>query len=99
MLSHEDERRLAAIERQMLADDPEFVQRFRQSTTSSMSARPAPDAVVTGVRRALCALAVLAALVVVLGMVAISPALVLVGAPLVAAAVWSLRWVRRSNDG
>ena len=99
MMSHEDERRLAAIERQMLDDDPEFVRRFRDSTASSMPAQRAARATVTSVHLVLCSVAAFGGLIAVTGVLAISPALVLIGGSLVAGAAWWFRRMRRHNAG
>jgi hypothetical protein len=88
MLSHEDEQRLAAIERGLLIDDPAFVRRLSRHPRHRRSRWQAAAALVVGV---LCALATLA------GMVAQSGTLTLSGAGLTIAAAWLLRRARRNR--
>jgi fatty acid desaturase len=94
MLSHEDERRLNAIEQQMRAEDPEFVRRFRRRATTSMSARRTLAAIGVAV---LCALGFLGLLVAVVGIVTGSITLILTGCGLTAVAAYELRRMRRAR--
>jgi DUF3040 family protein len=87
MLSHEDERRLAAIERQLLIDDPTFARRLRRHTYARSAWRQALAAV-TGI---LCTLAAC------LGMLANSGTLFLSSAALTVAAAWAYRRARRRH--
>jgi Flp pilus assembly protein TadB len=92
MLSHEDERRLNAIEQHMRDEDPEFVRRFRRRATTSMSAR---RTLVTMGIAVLCSLGVLGVLVAVVGLVTGSVVLILTGCGLAAVAAYELRRMRR----
>ena len=94
MLSHEDERRLNAIEKQMRDDDPRFVRRFRRSATTSMSARRTVTVVIGAV---LFALGLLGVLVAIMGAFIASVTLILTGCSLTALAVYKLRRVRRQR--
>jgi hypothetical protein len=94
MLSHEDERRLNAIERQMRDDDPDFVRRFRRRAATAMSARRTAAAFGAAI---LVLLGVLGLLVVVVGLVTGSIALILTGAGLTAVAAHELRRMRRTR--
>jgi Flp pilus assembly protein TadB len=82
MLNHEDEQRLAALEQQLLIDDPAFARRLAHTHAGRHSAGRRILAAVVGV---LCALATVA------GLLAASGTLVLSGAMLTLAAVWVFR--------
>jgi hypothetical protein len=92
MLSHEDERRLHAIERQMLDEDPDFVHRFRRSAATSMSASRALVIVCISVLAALVTLGVGVGLC---GLLTASPMLIFTGGGLAAVAGYELRRLRR----
>jgi len=92
MLSHEDERRLNAIEKRMRDEDPRFVRRFRRRATASMSARRTMSFVSAVV---LCALGLLGVLVATMGAFTPSVTLILTGCSLTALAVHELRRMRR----
>lgn len=91
MLSHEDERRLAAIERRLLDDDPAFVRRFRRraATADHRSALVGRLNVLT-----VAALAIVAAMVLV-GLMVLGVAAVLFAIGATVAAVVRMRWRRR----
>ena len=80
MLSHEDHQRLAAIERQLLIDDPAFVRRLGRRSIARGSRWRKAAAAVVGV---LCALAMM------VGMLSDSGALTLSSAVLTVAAWWT----------
>jgi DUF3040 family protein len=79
MLSHEDERRLAAIERQLMSDDPTLARRLARHPRTLRSRWGRVLAMVVGV---LCALATI------VGALAESAALVVSAAALTVAAGW-----------
>jgi ferric-dicitrate binding protein FerR (iron transport regulator) len=79
MLSHEDEQRLAALEQQLLIDDPAFARRLAHPDARRPSARRRIAAALIGV---LCALATVA------GLLAGSGSLILSGTMLTLAAAW-----------
>jgi 3-methyladenine DNA glycosylase AlkC len=79
MLSHEDERRFAAIERQLMSDDPAFVRRL---------ARRGRRARVRWSRALTAAVAVVCALATVLGLAGSSPELYLSSIVLTVVAGW-----------
>jgi hypothetical protein len=85
MLSHGDEQRLAAIERQLLTDDPTFARRLCRPTYARSVWRQALAAVIG----TLCALAAC------VGMLTSSGTLFLSSAGLTVAAVWVFRRSRR----
>jgi hypothetical protein len=87
MLSHEDERRLAAIERQLLIDDPVFARRLCRATCARYIWRQVLAAVVG----TLCGLAAC------LGMLSGSGTLFLSSAALTVAAAWVYRRTRRRH--
>jgi hypothetical protein len=87
MLSHEDEQRLAAIERQLLIDDPTFARRLCRPPYARSAWRQAL-AVVIGT---LCGLAAF------LGMLTNSGTLFLSSAALTVAAGWVYRRARRRH--
>jgi hypothetical protein len=82
MMSREERRRLAAIERQMLIDDPAFAKLFTRSLRSTGSAWRKTTAIVVGALLALAALA---------GLAAGSAELVVTALALSVAAAWMLR--------
>jgi uncharacterized membrane protein YfcA len=88
MLSHDDEQRLAAIERQLLTDDPALARRLRRHLVDRRSIWQSAVAAVIGV---LCALATVA------GLLADSGSLILSGAALTAAAAGVFQHARRSR--
>ena len=88
MMSREERRRLAAIERQMLNDDPEFAHLFTCSLRSTGSARRRTTAAVVATLLALVALA---------GLLASSIELVVTAAALSMAAAWMFRLTRPST--
>lgn len=90
MLSHEDERRLAAIERQMHDNDPGFVRRFRRRATKMPTGRMGWLATAT-----MWIVAVVGGLVVVTGLVTGSGPLFLMGATVALAAGCLLQRRRR----
>ena len=99
MLSHEDERRLAAIERQMLSDDPDFVLRFRRGAIASLPDRT-PRRPLRGAftATALCVLSALAALglmIALVGLLVASSGLIISGATMAAATAWAFRRLHR----
>jgi len=85
MLSHDDERRLAAIERELM-NDPAFARRLARRSRTTRSRWASVLATVVGV---LCAMAT------VLGMLAESAALIVSGAALTVTAAWFVRLNRR----
>ena len=87
MMSREERRRLAAIERQMLIDDPAFAQLFTRSLQSTGSAWRKATAAVVGALLALVALA---------GLMVGSIELIVTAAALSVAAAWMLRLTRRT---
>jgi len=87
MLSHEDEQRLAALEQQLLVDDPAFARRLAHPHVRRPSAGRRIAAALIGI---LCALATAA------GLLAESGSLILSGAALTIAAVWVWRRNRPS---
>jgi hypothetical protein len=95
MMSHEDERRLAAIERQMLDDDPDFVRRFRQSVARSMRAQRVRGAMRGAVLCTLWAMVGLGWSLAVIGVLAGWFDVLLPGCLLAAAAWWRVRVLRR----
>jgi hypothetical protein len=86
MLSHEDEQRLAAIERQLMIDDPTFARRLCRPTYARSAWRQALAAVIG----TLCALAAF------VGMLTSSGTLFLSSAALTVAAAWVFRRARRT---
>ncbi len=82
MLSHDERRQLAAMERQMLIEDPAFARLFTQSLKATGAARRRAAAAVIGW---LCALAAIT------GLLAGSVLLVGYGASLAIAAGWVFR--------
>jgi hypothetical protein len=86
MLSHEDHRRLAAIEQQLLIDDPRFVRRLNYRSVARGSRWRKATAAVVGV---LCALAMA------VGMLSGSGTLTLSSAVLTGAAWWIFYHARR----
>jgi Protein of unknown function (DUF3040) len=80
MLSHEDHQRLAAIERQLLIDDPGFVRRLGRRSNARGSRWRKAVAAIIGI---LCALAMM------VGMLSGSGALTLSSAVLTVAAWWT----------
>ena len=85
MMSREERRRLAAIERQMLIDDPAFVQLFKRSLRSTgLAWRRATAAVVWS----------LLALVALAGLTVGSIELIVTAVALSLAAAWMLRLTR-----
>lgn len=86
MLSHEDHQRLAAIEQQLLIDDPRFVRRLNYRSVARGSRWRKAAAAVVGV---LCAFAMA------VGMLSGSGTLTLSGAVLTGAAWWTFHRVRR----
>ena len=86
MLSHEDHRRLAAIEQQLLIDDPRFVRRLNYRSVARGSRWRKATAAVVGV---LCALAMA------VGMLSGSGTLTLSSAVLTGAAWWIFHRARR----
>jgi hypothetical protein len=97
MMSQEDRRRLAAIERHMLADDPRFVRRFR----SRMAVVDRADRTSGGLRVLLAAAAVLGLVLFVLGSLAGAADVVLPGLAAlgIAGAGWWLRRRRQDRPG
>jgi hypothetical protein len=87
MLSHEDEQRLAAIERQLLIEDPVFARRLCRATCARYIWRQVL-AVVVGT---LCGLAAC------LGMLTSSGTLFLSSAALTVAAAWVYRRTRHRH--
>ena len=87
MMSREERRRLAAIERQMLIDDPAFAQLFTRSLPSIGSAWRRATAAVVGALFSLAAIA---------GLLAGSVQLVVTAAALSVAAAWVFRLTRSS---
>jgi hypothetical protein len=95
MLSHEDRRRLAAIERQMLDDDPDFVRRFRRRTAVSIRVQRVLGAFRGGTLWLLWVLTGVGATMALIGVLAVAAEFVLTGVALAVVAGWSLRWLRR----
>jgi len=87
MLSHEDEQRLAAIERQLVIDDPTFARRLCRRGHARFAWRPALAAVIG----TLCGLAAC------LGLWTDSGTLCLSSAALTVAAAWVYRRTRRRH--
>ena len=87
MLSHEDELRLAAIERQLLIDDPVFARRLCRPTCARSMCLQALAAVIG----TLCGLAAC------LGALTNSGTLFLSSAALTVAAAWVYRRTRRRH--
>jgi hypothetical protein len=87
MMSREERRRLAAIERQMLIDDPAFAHLFTRSLQSTGSVWRKATAAVVGALLALVALA---------GLMVGSIELIVTAAALSVAAAWMLRLTRRT---
>jgi hypothetical protein len=87
MMSREERRRLAAIERQMLNDDPAFAHLFTRSLQSTGSVWRKATAAVVGALLALVALA---------GLMVGSIELIVTAAALSVAAAWMLRLTRRT---
>jgi hypothetical protein len=94
-LSHEDARRLAAIERQMLADDPALVRRFRRFDTSSTRTRRVRGAVRCAVTFLFWATIVIGSLLAGIGALSGWGDVFLPGCVLLAAAWWLARVRRR----
>jgi hypothetical protein len=88
MMSREERRRLAAIERQMLNDDPAFAHLFTRSLQSTGSVWRKATAAVIGALLALAAIA---------GLLASSIELVVTAAALSLAAAWMFRLTRPST--
>jgi Protein of unknown function (DUF3040) len=88
MLSHEDRQRLAALERQMMIDDPAFARRLRRYTIARRF---------TWRRVAAAVICVLCALATVAGLLADSGALTLSSGALTLAAAWDFRRARRAR--
>jgi hypothetical protein len=88
MLSYEDERRLAAIERQLISDYPALARRF---------ARPARTAGSRWGRVLVAVIGILCLFAMLVGLLAGSTELVVSGAVLTAAASWSLHQLRRTR--
>jgi hypothetical protein len=88
MLSHEDERRLAAIERELMRDDPALARRLARHPRTLRSRWSRVLATVVGI---LCALATI------VGALAESAALVASAAALTVAAGWFVCRGRRSH--
>jgi hypothetical protein len=84
MLSHEDERQLAEIERRLLVDDPAFARRLSRP----LGRRPTWWKAAAGVVAVLCALAT------VVGVLAGAGSLALSSAVLTALALWVVRGAR-----
>ena len=95
MMSHEDERRLAAIEQQMLADDPDFVHGFRRHVAASTRNRRWLTAFRNAMECALWSQAVLGAVLVLAAILLASAELVLLGMVLAAVAGWVAYRLRR----
>lgn len=95
MLSHEDERRLAAIERQMLDDDPAFVRRFRRCVAKAMRAQRARGIVQCVVLCTFWALVGIGSSLALIGVVSGWAEVLLPGCALAAAASWEVRVLRR----
>lgn len=95
MLSHEDERRLAAIERQMLSDDPDFVRRFRRCVARSARERRVRGAGRCAVLCGLWALFALGAALVLIGFATGWLDVLLPGCVLAVAGWWPVRRLRR----
>ena len=87
MMSREERRRLAAIERQMLIDDPALAQLFTRSLRCAGSTLRTGTAAVVGLLFALAAIA---------GLIAGSSQLVATTAALLVAAAWTFRLTRHS---
>jgi hypothetical protein len=87
MLSHEDERRLAAIERELMCDDPALARRLARHRTR----KPRWGRVLAMVVGVLCALATI------VGVLAESTALVVSSAALTVVAGWFICRGRRSH--
>jgi anti-sigma-K factor RskA len=90
MLSHEDRRRLAAIERQLLIDDPAFTELFTRSRADARRVR-----VRVARRVAAAVVAILCALAAVVGLMAGSVPLVVSGVSMAMVAGWVVRRARR----
>ena len=88
MLSHDDEQRLAAIERQLLTDDPALARLLGRRLVDRRSMWHSAVAAAVGI---LCALSTVA------GLLADSGALILSSAALTAAAAWVFHRARRSG--
>ena len=86
MMNHKERRQLAAIERQMLLDDPAFARLFTRSLRATASAWQRAVAAVVGTLFALTAAA---------GLLADSVLLVVSGASITVAAGWVFRRNRR----
>jgi hypothetical protein len=86
MLSHEDHRRLAAIEQQLLIEDPDFVRRLRRPSFARRSRWRRAAITIIGV---LCALATM------VGVLSGSGPLTLISGLLTTAAWWMLHRTRR----
>jgi hypothetical protein len=88
MLSHEDERRLALIERELMSDDPALARRLARHSRTAKARWGRLLATAVGI---LCALATI------VGVLAESATLVVSGAALTVAAGWFLCRSRRSH--
>jgi hypothetical protein len=89
MLSHEDERRLAAIERQLLIDDPAFARRLGRPVHRRTTWQRAAAALV----------AILCALATIVGILSNAGSLALSSAVLTVAAVWVFHRARPARRG
>ncbi|MGD9985448.1 DUF3040 domain-containing protein [Pseudonocardia sp.] len=99
MLSREDRRRLDAIERQLIAQDPEFVRRVRRRAAAVRRAGRFPSVRTAGAPR-LVWLGMLTGLVVlVIGIVAAAPELALTGVVFLTLSVWAGRLLMRHSRG
>jgi hypothetical protein len=87
VLSHDDEQRIAAIERQLLIDDPALARRLGRL----LDRRSIWQSAVAAVVGVLCALAAIA------GLLADSGSLILSGVALTAAAAWVFHRAQRSR--
>lgn len=85
MLSHEDERRLAEIERHLVRDDPEFARRLAA----------VPGAAPPWSRRVATSLLLIGALAVVVGLLLASAAVVLLGIWSASGTIWLFMAARR----
>ena len=92
MLSQEDRRRLAAIERQMQIDDPAFARLFTGQPASAVRRWQRAAAAVAGM---LCGLAAIAGLLT--GSVLLFALLFVSGTAMAAAARWLVHRTRRST--
>ncbi|QJY49187.1 DUF3040 domain-containing protein [Pseudonocardia broussonetiae] len=97
MLSHEEERRLQAIEQQMRDEDPDFVRRFGRRTDTLAAALHRARAI--AVKVVLGLLTALGVLIGIAGLLTASLALFFTGSGLAGVSAYQLRRVRRRRCG